>query len=46
VPHSHLSWHHRCRNIVDELAALRPDVICLQEVDQYHDLKRELERLG
>lgn len=46
MPHAHLAWSHRCAAIVAELAALRPDVICLQEVDQYHDLRTQLEPLG
>ena len=46
VPHGHLAWAHRRRAIVAELSALMPDVACLQEVDQYHDLKHALEPLG
>ncbi|XP_015249960.1 PREDICTED: nocturnin-like [Cyprinodon variegatus] len=32
-----LCWHQRKYQILEEMLSLRPDVLCLQEVDHYHD---------
>eukprot|EP00878_Enallax_costatus_P017115 GHUV01017970.1.p1 GENE.GHUV01017970.1~~GHUV01017970.1.p1 ORF type:complete len:778 (+),score=281.41 GHUV01017970.1:24-2357(+) len=46
VPSGYLDWHHRKAAIVEELAHLQPDIVCLQEVDRYEDLEADLQQLG
>ncbi|WCJ21995.1 CCR4-Not complex 3'-5'-exoribonuclease subunit Ccr4 [Euphorbia peplus] len=42
----HLQWEHRKRMICKELIELKPDVICMQEVDKYFDLLKIMENAG
>ncbi|XP_065860698.1 carbon catabolite repressor protein 4 homolog 3 isoform X2 [Euphorbia lathyris] len=42
----HLKWEHRKRMICKELIGLKPDVICMQEVDKYFDLLKIMENAG
>lgn len=32
----HLAWKTRWRNLFNEIKTLRPDILCLQEVQQTH----------
>ena len=43
-----LNWPHRCERLVTEIHQLRPDILCLQEVQQSHlwELKAHFEDLN
>lgn len=42
----HLMWAHRSKRILGEIAAVAPDVLCLQELDHYKDFSAELAKIG
>lgn len=42
----YLNWTERWDRIFDEISKLRPDVLCLQEVDQFEYIQTSLNRLG
>ncbi|CAI9113625.1 OLC1v1014260C1 [Oldenlandia corymbosa var. corymbosa] len=42
----YLRWDYRKRVICEELLDLKPDIICLQEVDNYNDLQEVLQNTG
>ncbi|XP_043717795.1 uncharacterized protein LOC122665710 [Telopea speciosissima] len=46
IPSYYMNWERRKRLICEELLGLRPDIICLQEVDHYHDLLGIMEKEG
>lgn len=46
IPRHFLDWERRKRSILFELGLWSADVICLQEVDRFQDLKEELELRG
>ncbi|XAR69960.1 Poly(A)-specific ribonuclease [Bertholletia excelsa] len=46
VPSFYLKWDRRKRLICEELTGWSPDIICLQEVDKYFDLKKMMEKAG
>ncbi|OMJ94199.1 hypothetical protein SteCoe_2683 [Stentor coeruleus] len=42
-----LKWEHRRQKIIQKLKNFSSDILCLQEIDHYHDFfKLELENLG
>ena len=41
-----LSWRRRLRGIVQEVKALRPDVLCLQECEDFHGIAAALAGCG
>jgi hypothetical protein len=41
-----LDWRHRLPLLLHEVQAWRPQVLCLQEVDQFSDLEAGLRNLG
>lgn len=46
VSFPYLKWGYRKRLICEELIRLRPDIICMQEVDKYFDLFSMMEKAG
>ncbi|KAJ4961076.1 hypothetical protein NE237_020986 [Protea cynaroides] len=46
IPSYYMNWERRKRLICKELLGLGPDIICLQEVDHYHDLFSIMEKEG
>ncbi|CAA7053079.1 unnamed protein product [Microthlaspi erraticum] len=46
VSFPYLKWGYRKRLICEELIRLKPDIICLQEVDKYFDLFSMMEKAG
>lgn len=46
VPSQALNWNNRKRQIIFELGLCSPDIICLQEVDRFSDLKADLGMKG
>ena len=38
-------WAYRSKKLLKEIAAVAPDVLCLQELDHYKDLSSELSRV-
>lgn len=46
VPFSYLKWAYRKRLIYEELIGFEPDIICMQEVDNYFDLFSMMEKAG
>ncbi|XP_042502965.1 LOW QUALITY PROTEIN: carbon catabolite repressor protein 4 homolog 3-like [Macadamia integrifolia] len=46
IPSYYMNWERRKRLICEELLGLAPDIICLQEVDRYHDLVSIMEKEG
>ncbi|XP_061356263.1 carbon catabolite repressor protein 4 homolog 6-like [Gastrolobium bilobum] len=46
IPHYMLDWQWRKRNIIFELGLWSADVMCLQEVDRFHELVEELKLKG
>eukprot|EP00898_Chlorokybus_atmophyticus_P008916 jgi/Chlat1/9025/Chrsp94S08292 len=46
VPYHWIEWSHRQRLLLNEIKELSPDVMCLQEVDEYDNLLSELRLLG
>ncbi|CAH8302156.1 unnamed protein product [Eruca vesicaria subsp. sativa] len=46
VSFPYLKWGYRKRLICEELFRLRPDIICMQEVDKYFDLFSMMEKAG
>ncbi|XP_039117315.1 carbon catabolite repressor protein 4 homolog 6-like isoform X4 [Dioscorea cayenensis subsp. rotundata] len=46
IPHRILDWEWRKRRILLEFGLWAADIICLQEVDHFHDLEEELARRG
>ncbi|GIL56841.1 hypothetical protein Vafri_12138, partial [Volvox africanus] len=44
--HSYLDWPKRLAAIISHVAEQRPDVLCLQEVDDWPGLRKELAALG
>ncbi|KAL1221603.1 Carbon catabolite repressor-like protein [Cardamine amara subsp. amara] len=46
VSFPYLKWGYRKRLICEELIRLKPDIICMQEVDKYFDLFSMVEKAG
>ncbi|KJE94335.1 hypothetical protein CAOG_04994 [Capsaspora owczarzaki ATCC 30864] len=46
TPSAARAWSYRRANLVAEITALQPDILCLQELDSYHDLPETLRHLG
>ncbi|KAG6557462.1 hypothetical protein Mapa_000735 [Marchantia paleacea] len=46
IPWRLMNWVRRKNKIVQELGLWSPDVMCLQEVDQYEDIREEFEKRG
>ncbi|CAN8269101.1 unnamed protein product [Cochlearia groenlandica] len=46
VSFPYMKWGYRKRLICEELIRLKPDIICMQEVDKYFDLFRMMEKAG
>ncbi|ESQ48050.1 hypothetical protein EUTSA_v10020715mg [Eutrema salsugineum] len=46
VSFPHLKWGYRKRLICEEMIRLKPDIICMQEVDKYFDLFSMMEKAG
>ncbi|GLC51744.1 hypothetical protein PLESTB_000543300 [Pleodorina starrii] len=46
VPRQFLDWQHRLRLLVEEIRHWAPDVVCLQEVQHYDELEREMRATG
>jgi mRNA deadenylase 3'-5' endonuclease subunit Ccr4 len=46
APQQVLDWSFRCNNLIKEMTELNADVLCLQEVDRYEDLRNALHPLG
>ncbi|BBN11461.1 hypothetical protein Mp_5g12060 [Marchantia polymorpha subsp. ruderalis] len=46
IPWRLMNWVRRKSKIVHELGLWSPDVMCLQEVDQYEDIREEFEKRG
>ncbi|KAJ7958737.1 Carbon catabolite repressor protein 4-like 6 [Quillaja saponaria] len=46
IPFHMLDWQWRKRNIVFEIGLWSADIMCLQEVDRFHDLEEELKLKG
>ncbi|GKU95032.1 hypothetical protein SLEP1_g8446 [Rubroshorea leprosula] len=46
VPSNYMKWDYRKRVICEELIGLDPDIICLQEVDRFFDLRNTLQKAG
>ncbi|KAI7737392.1 hypothetical protein M8C21_015320 [Ambrosia artemisiifolia] len=46
IPPHILDWNFRLNNILFELRLWSPDILCLQEVDRFHDLHRHLNIQG
>ncbi|KAF7817225.1 carbon catabolite repressor protein 4-like protein 6 isoform X1 [Senna tora] len=46
IPHYMMDWQWRKKNIVFELGLWSADIMCLQEVDRFHDLVEELNFRG
>ncbi|KAM7471152.1 hypothetical protein LguiA_009335 [Lonicera macranthoides] len=46
VPPIYMKWSHRKRVLCEELFGWNPDIICLQEVDNYYDLLSTMEKAG
>jgi mRNA deadenylase 3'-5' endonuclease subunit Ccr4 len=43
TPHEHLDWQgHRLPSIISEISELQPDVLCLQEVEQFDEIQEAL----
>ncbi|CAJ1972107.1 unnamed protein product [Sphenostylis stenocarpa] len=46
IPPYILDWHRRKRSILFELGLWSADILCLQEVDRFHELAEELKPKG
>ncbi|XP_010254297.1 PREDICTED: carbon catabolite repressor protein 4 homolog 6 isoform X2 [Nelumbo nucifera] len=46
IPRYMLDWEWRKKRMVFELRLWSPDIMCLQEVDRFHDLEEELKLQG
>lgn len=46
VPFALLHWSYRWRLLLNEIEHLKPDILCLQEVDQYEQIEEDLHYLG
>ncbi|GLT50415.1 hypothetical protein SLA2020_239020 [Shorea laevis] len=46
VPSNYMKWDYRKRVICEELIGLDPDIICLQEVDRFFDLRNTMQKAG
>ncbi|XP_031493139.1 carbon catabolite repressor protein 4 homolog 3-like [Nymphaea colorata] len=46
IPSSFLKWNRRLHLICEELRLWQPDIVCLQEVDRFHDLMNTLNSGG
>ncbi|GMQ11220.1 hypothetical protein CsSME_00053938 [Camellia sinensis var. sinensis] len=46
VPSIYMKWDHRKRIICEELIGRNPDIICLQEVDNYFDVLNIMQKAG
>ncbi|WOK99144.1 carbon catabolite repressor protein [Canna indica] len=46
IPHYILDWEWRKRRLLLEFRLWAPDIMCLQEVDRFHDLEQELTTQG
>ncbi|XP_021292153.1 carbon catabolite repressor protein 4 homolog 3 isoform X2 [Herrania umbratica] len=46
VPSDYLRWAYRKRVLCEELMGWNPDIICMQEVDKYFDLRNTMEKAG
>ncbi|KAF3793947.1 Carbon catabolite repressor protein [Nymphaea thermarum] len=46
IPSSFLEWNRRLHLICEELRLWQPDIVCLQEVDRFHDLMNTLNNGG
>ncbi|XVF09649.1 hypothetical protein REPUB_Repub07fG0112700 [Reevesia pubescens] len=46
VPSDYIRWGYRKRVLCEELMGWNPDIICMQEVDKYFDLRNTMEKAG
>ncbi|KAK6249624.1 hypothetical protein SCA6_003629 [Theobroma cacao] len=46
VPSDYLRWGYRKRVLCEELMGWNPDIICMQEVDKYFDLRNTMKKAG
>ncbi|TYJ07488.1 hypothetical protein E1A91_A11G007200v1 [Gossypium mustelinum] len=46
VPSNYIRWGYRKRVLCEEIMRWNPDIICMQEVDKYFDLRNTMEKAG
>ncbi|KAH1080510.1 hypothetical protein J1N35_020271 [Gossypium stocksii] len=46
VPSNYIRWGYRKRVLCEEIMRWNPDIICMQEVDKYLDLRNTMEKAG
>ncbi|OMO94617.1 Endonuclease/exonuclease/phosphatase [Corchorus olitorius] len=46
VPSDYIRWAYRKRVLIEELMGWNSDIICMQEVDKYFDLRDMMEKAG
>ncbi|GMJ14912.1 catabolite repressor 4c [Hibiscus trionum] len=46
VPSDYIRWGYRKRVLCEEIMSWSPDIICMQEVDKYFDLRNTMEKAG
>ncbi|XP_039011401.1 carbon catabolite repressor protein 4 homolog 3 isoform X1 [Hibiscus syriacus] len=46
VPSDYIRWGYRKRVLCEEIMRWNPDIICMQEVDKYFDLRNTMEKAG
>eukprot|EP00897_Mesotaenium_endlicherianum_P009636 jgi/Mesen1/8700/ME000052S08127 len=46
IPWNILAWPYRKQRLLKELSGLRPQVVCLQEVDHFDELAQDLRDMG
>ncbi|XVE64075.1 hypothetical protein DITRI_Ditri07aG0072200 [Diplodiscus trichospermus] len=46
VPSYYIRWGYRKKVLCEELMGWNPDIICMQEVDKYFDLRNTMEKAG